>query len=226
MTSTLESRSNEIAQESGRFTVVLVDDHQSIREMLGFLLRQEGSFDVVGEASSGTDGLAKCTKLRPQLVILDLLLPELSGVEVIRQLTAADAGIRMLIYSGTANEELIAAAMRQRPHGFVHKEDTLQVFRNAIRTVSNGGRYFSSVAVQALETSGLSPSGKAQLTGRERTLLQLIVEGCSNKQAADRMGTAVKTVEHHRSSLMHKLGLRDVPALTKFAIRHGIISLD
>jgi DNA-binding NarL/FixJ family response regulator len=128
----------------------------------------------------------------------------------------------MLVYSGTTSQALIAEAMHERPHGFVHKEDTLEVFREALRAVSAGRSYYTQVAVDT--SDGTKQSGVSLLTERERTVLQLVAEGKTTKEIADRLGMAPKTVETHRSNLCGKLDIHDVATLTRFAVRHGLVS--
>jgi DNA-binding NarL/FixJ family response regulator len=220
----MQSSSNSpIAENSEKIPVVLVDDHASIRQMLAFVLSREGPFEVVGEVSTGAEAIAKCRELQPRLVVLDLLLPEVSGVEVVRCLRQELRETRMLVYSGTTSEELIAEAMEARPHGFVHKEDTLQVFREALQAVAAGRQYFTQIAAAATERGGVPRL--SMLTEREKSVLQLVAQGRSNKEIAEQLGMAVKTVESHRSNIGQKLHIHDIASLTRFAIRHGLVSV-
>jgi DNA-binding NarL/FixJ family response regulator len=207
-----------------KIRVLLVDDHTSIRQMLACVLRLEGSYEIVGEVSSGTEAIERCRELQPRLVVLDLVLPGMSGVQLVRQIRRECENTKMLVYSGTNSEALIAEAMSERPHGFVHKEDTLQVFREALRAVTAGRNYFTQVAAETSERSGASAA--SSLTERERVVLQLVATGRSTKEIADRLGMAVKTVETHRSNLCAKLDIHDVATLTRFAVRHGLVSVD
>jgi DNA-binding NarL/FixJ family response regulator len=207
-----------------KVSVLLVDDHTSIRQMLAFILRREGSYEIVGEVSTGTEAVERCRELQPRLVVLDLVLPEMSGVQVVRQIRRESQDTRMLVYSGTTSEALISEAMHERPHGFVHKEDTLQVFREAVRAVTAGRNYFTQMAAETSERSGAS--AVSGLTERERLVLQLVASGNSTKAIADQLGMAVKTVETHRSNLCAKLDIHDVATLTRFAVRHGLVSVD
>src|SRR4051812_12339609 len=121
--------------------VVVVEDHASVRQMMGILLEREGPYERVGEAGTGFDALRTCRKLKPDLVILDLALPELCGLEVMRTLRAEQSRAGFLIYSGAMAGEIIREALRAHPHGFVHKTDQWAVFWEALRTVSAGGTY-------------------------------------------------------------------------------------
>ena len=213
--------SSAIAAE--RTSVLLVDDHTSIRQMLAFLLPREGPYDIIAEASSGLDALQLCLALRPKVMILDIMLPELNGIEIVRRLHAENSQTRLLVYSGTNNAELIADIMRSKPHGFVHKEDSLDTLRQALKAVSAGGSFITATAmgVQAGQASEI----KCLLSDSEILVLQMIAEGHPQKLIAERIGVAVRTVEYYRYSIAQKLGIHDIPGLTKYAIRHGLISI-
>jgi len=203
--------------------VVLVDDYRSVRQMLAMVLEREGGYAVVGQARTGFEALKVCAQVRPRLVILDLVLPELNGLEFLRRLWAESREVRVLIYSGVENRELILETLRERPHGFVHKREALETLRQALRTVAAGGSFLTPFATDLLDQArGLAPARTA-LTERERAVLQMVAEGMSNKEMADRMSLSPKTVEHHRAKLMEKLDLHDVARLTRYAVRLGVV---
>jgi DNA-binding NarL/FixJ family response regulator len=205
-----------------RITVMLVDDHTSIRQMLAFLLPREGPYQIVGQSASGLEALELCKKLRPHVMILDVMLPELNGIEIVRRLVASDSTTRILVYSGTNNPELIAEVLRAKPHGFVHKEDTLETLRQALKMVCNGGTYVSAMAGSAQINQ--ASSIRSLLTDSEIAVLQMIAEGVPQKIIAERLNIAVRTVEYYRYNISQKLGIQDIAGLTKYAIRHGLIS--
>src|SRR4051812_14555613 len=156
--------------------VVVVDDHVSIRQMLGLVLEREGPYEVVGEAGTGFEALKVCRKLKPRLIILDLVLPELSGVEVLRTLRAEMRDARVMVYSGTLSRVLIVEALQARPHGFVHKTDALATFCEALRAVAGGCSYFTPFATKFMdEERGISATASV-LTERERAILQMVAE--------------------------------------------------
>ncbi len=205
--------------------VVLVDDYSSVRQMLAMVLEREGSYAVVGEARTGFEALKVCARVKPRLVILDLALPELNGLEVLRRLWAKAREVRVLVYSGVESRELILETLRERPHGFVHKRDPLEILREALRTVTSGGSFLTPFATDLLDAArGEEPAGKP-LTERERAVLQMLAEGMSNKEMAGRLAIAPKTVEHHRATLMEKLDLHDVAGLTRYAVRMGVVPI-
>ena len=206
--------------------VVVVDDHASIRQMLGIILAREGPYEMVGEAGTGFEALKVCRKLKPQLVVLDLILPELNGLEVLRAIRAEMRDVRCMVYSGTLNRSLIVEALQARPHGFVHKTDALGIFCEALRAVTGGCSYFTPFATKLMDDERHLHTAAAHLTDRERAVLQMIAEGMSNKEMAERFAIAPKTVEHHRAQVMQKLGMHDVATLTRYAVRMGLVAAE
>jgi len=206
--------------------VVIVDDHAAIRQMLAIMLPREGAYEVVGEAGTGFEALQLCELAQPDLVILDLLLPEMNGVTLLEQLHVLLPEARLLVFSGAASRELLIAALRARPHGFVHKTDEWSVFREALRVVMGRATYLTPFATRLLDAQRGAPATAGLLTARERGVLQMVAEGLSSKQIADRLHIAPKTVEHYRAQLMEKLGLHDVASLTRHAVRMGLVTVE
>jgi DNA-binding NarL/FixJ family response regulator len=208
-------------------TVVLADDHLSIRQMLGGLLRIERCYEIVGEARTGFEALRLCRELKPRMAIIDLSLPELNGADLIRQIRKqASPDIRLMVYSGTLSRELMLEAMRAEPDGFVHKEDDLVVLREALRKLAAGEAFYTPFA-ETLR-SRLQPQSReaSVLTLRDRSIIQMVAEGLSSREIAERLEMTTKSVEHQRANLMDKLQLSDVASLTKFALRNGLLTLE
>ena len=201
-------------------TVVLVDDHDSLRGMLRLVLKLEGGYDV-GEASNGMEGLQVCRAKRPEIVILDLGLPELSGTHLVRLLMRETWDVRVLVYSGSMDHHLMREALAEGPHGFVRKEDSLPELRTALKAVAAGARHVSPWAAQLMTSK--SDNTLMTLTPLERAVLHMVAEGKQTKEISDTLGSSMKTVEHHRQHLRDKLGLHDVASLTRFAIRHQML---
>jgi DNA-binding NarL/FixJ family response regulator len=201
--------------------VVLVDDHVSLREMLAAVLKLDGGYEVVGEAGGGMEALSVCRAKRPELVILDLVLPELSGTHLIRLLLREPWPVRVLVYSGVMDDGMLREALAEGPHGFVRKEDSLPELRTALRAVASGARHISPCSSRLL--TGRAEEPAARLTPQECAVLQMIAEGRQTKEIAVALGAAAKTVEHHREHLMEKLALHDVASLTRYAIRHRMV---
>ena len=206
--------------------VVVIDDHQSIRQMIARILTMDGHYELVGDSGSGLDGLRLCRLLKPRVAIIDLMLPELSGIELLRSLRDELRDTRVLIYSGSLNNSTVLSALQARPHGFVHKEDSLATLLEALRAVAAGGSYLTPFAVALSESAGKRDSLLACLCARERIVLQLVAEGCSSKIIGDRIGVSGKTIEHYRTAIMQKLDIHDVAGLTRFAIREGLVQLE
>lgn len=202
--------------------VVIVDDHTSIRQMLVVILRLESNVEIVGEAGTGLQAMEVCRRTQPDVVILDLLLPELCGTEILKRLRHEWPKLRFLVYSGALHQQVLLSALRERPHGFVQKSDSLEALREALRIVMDGGTYLTPFLTGL--TRGPMMDELHEVTLREREVLQMVAEGRSSKEVAARLGIAMKTVENHRAHLMEKLGLHDVASLTRFAIHTGLIA--
>jgi len=202
--------------------VMIVDDHTSVRQMLGILIPAVGAFDVVAEACSGVEAIRLHRELKPDLVVLDLALADLNGVGVLQHLREEARPVRTLVFCGTVHRRVILAALHARPHGFVSKRDPWETFIKALHLVNDGCSYFTPFATRVFDEMR-AESGSPQLTSRELAVLQMIAESNSNKEIAKKLVVSIKTVEHHRSNLMAKLGARDVAALTRYAAGQGLI---
>ncbi len=190
--------------------------------MLTVILKMEGGYEVVGEAAGGMSALKVCRETRPELVILDLELPELSGTHVIRLLPAEDWSARVLVYTSSTDESLLRQALAEGPHGFVRKEDPLPELRSALRAVASGSRYISPWSASLLPAHTEEPF--KCLTPQECAVLQMIAEGRQKSDIAQVLGTREKEVDHHRRHVMQKLRLRDEGSLTQYAIRHRMVN--
>lgn len=199
-------------------SVVLVDDHASLREMLRIVLRIEGGYEVVGEAAGGLEAMSLCRALQPQIVILDLALPGLDGTHLLRLLMRETWDVRVVIYSGAMDENLMREALAEEPHGFVRKEDSLPELRAALRAAATGGRHVSPWASR-LMMPAKTDDALNKLNAPERAVLHMIGEGLQSKEIAKALGATMRTVEHHRQHLRDKLGLHDTTALVRFALQ-------
>lgn len=202
--------------------VVIVEEHASIRQMLAMTLRLESNIEIVGEAGTGLQAMDVCRRTQPDGVILDLLLPELCGIEVLHRLRHEWPKLRVLVYTGARHQPTLLSALRGKPHGFVQKSDSLETLREAVRVVMGGGTYLTPF-IKGL-VRGRMMDELHEVTAREREVLQMVAEGRSSKEVATRLGIAMKTVEHHRAHVMEKLGLHDVASLTRFAIHTGLVA--
>jgi DNA-binding NarL/FixJ family response regulator len=201
--------------------VVIVDDHTGLRDMLAMVLKLDGGYEVVGEASGGVEAMKVCRATHPELVILDLVLPELSGSHLIRLLLQESWPVRVVVYSGAMDEDLLREALAEGPHGFVSKEDSLPELRTALRAVVSGSRHVSRCSEHLVPRRG--GDELHLLTSQECAVLQMIAEGRHTKEIANALGASEKTVEHHRQNVMKKLGLHDVAGITRYAVKRHMV---
>jgi len=210
--------------------VLIADDHAVVREGLSGLLQAELELEVVGLARDGREAVRRAIELRPDVVVMDIAMPELNGIEATREIRKACESTRVVILSMYATSQHVHGAVRAGADGYVVKGgETIEIVE-AIRAVHNGKRYVckkitNSVASEFLN-GGHSKSPLELLSSRERQMLQHIVEGKTSAEIASTFSLSVKTIETYRSRMMRKLDICDLPSLVKFAIRHGISSLD
>jgi DNA-binding NarL/FixJ family response regulator len=208
-------------------TVLLADDHAVVRDGLRALL-EVGDLQVVGVAGNGRDAVAEALRLRPDIVIMDIAMPELDGVEATRRIVEKCPDTRVLILSMYLSAEHIYRALQAGAQGYVLKESAGEEVVEAIRTLRAGKRYLSHRITETViddylrEGANVSPLDSLSL--RERDVLQLVVEGRTNVAIAQALSLSPKTVETYRARIMKKLKVRDTVELVKFSMRHGLIS--
>jgi two-component system, NarL family, response regulator NreC len=210
-------------------TIVLADDHNLVREGLKHLLSDQPALKLVGEARDGMEAVAMVEKLRPKILLLDLMLPRLHGLEVIRQVRKSTS-TQVIVVSMYSDEPYVIEAFRNGAMGYVLKDSTSAELLQAIRGVESGNRYLSpslsDLAIHAYlkKVDGIVSDIFHTLTGREREVLQLAAEGRSTAQIAKELFISPRTVESHRANVMKKLALRSQTDLVRFAIRKKIIA--
>ena len=211
--------------------VLLADDHQLMRSGVRLMLEREPDMSVVGEASDGREAVALAKSLRPDVVIMDIGMPNLSGIEAARQMTRERPELAVMILSMHPDETYVLRALKAGARGYLLKDSAEADLIRAVHMVAGGKSFFSPAVskvllddyVRKLKRSG-SDDAYDLLTPRECEVLQLIAEGKSNKDIANLLNLSVYTVESHRSNLMEKLNLRGLPELILYAVRKGIIS--
>lgn len=213
--------------------VLLVEDHGLVRAGLRALLEKLDGVTVIGEASDGREALRLAKEHRPHIVVMDVAMPNLNGIEATQQIVKESANVRVLILSMHANEAYVLQALRAGAVGYILKDAATTELEFAIRTVARGDTYLSpAVSKQVVRKllqgeNGASKTEPLQLlTSRQREVLQLIAEGRNTKQIAHLLGTSVKTAETHRSHIMERLEIYDVVGLTRFAIRTGLVQME
>jgi DNA-binding NarL/FixJ family response regulator len=214
-----------------RITVLLAEDHTIVREGFRKMLELEDDIEVVGEAQDGRQALALVKKLHPAVVLMDIAMPLLNGLEATRQILKAVPGTRIVILSAHNDDAYVKNATESGAVGFLIKQNSSHVVCDAIREVQKGKTFFSPsisrrlnrLNPQSSDRAGRPNKKAAQLTSRELEVLQLIAEGKANKETAAELGIGMKTVEKHREHLMQKLDIHDTAGLTRYAISAGII---
>jgi two-component system response regulator NreC len=214
-----------------KFSIVIAEDHAILREGLKSLLSSYPVLKVVGEAGDGLEAIRSVQKHSPDLVLIDLSMPRMSGLDAIKEIKRMTPQTKIIVLTIHSTEEYIVAALRAGADGYVLKEGDSEELLTAIRRVLEGKRYLTPSISTALidwllqrkEGSGIR-SAWDTLTQREKEVLKLIAEGHSNKESADLLCISVKTVEKHRSNLMAKLGVHNAAALTAWAAEKGLIN--
>ena len=210
--------------------LLIADDHAIVREGLRAVLEGGGDIEVVGEAADGLEAIARARELRPDVILLDIAMPELDGLAACRRITEEDPGARVLILTVHAQEQFFFEALRSGAHGYVLKRSTAEELRQSIRTVAQGKTWLSPELAGSLvedfvarAQTGAGDAELGALTAREREVLKLVAEGRTNAEIAARLSISVKTVQTHRAHAMERLGLHERTGLVRYAIRTGLI---
>ena len=214
-----------------RITVLLTEDHAVVREGFRALLELEDDLEVVGEAKDGRRAVALVEKLRPAVLVMDIAMPLLNGLEATRQILKAVPGARILILTAHSDDAYIKVATESGAVGFLLKQASAQDLSEGIREVNKGHVFFGPFMAKrlpeclrkSLDRVGRSNPRNDRLSSREMEVLQLIAEGKANKETAAELGVGIKAVEKHREHLMQKLDIHDTAGLTRYAIHAGII---
>jgi two-component system response regulator NreC len=214
-------------------TVLLVEDHTIVRKGLRSLLESEADIRVVGEAENGREAIEKVEELRPDVVVMDISMPGLNGLEATRQIKKRFREVQVLVLTVHTSEEYILQILRAGASGYLIKQAAPAELISAIQAVHRGGAFLSpSISKKVLEDYVRRAEATAQrdslerLTDREREVLQLIAEAYSTREIAELLHISIKTAETHRAHLMQKLGLHSAAELTRYAILKGIVTLD
>jgi len=216
-----------------KIKVLLVDDHQIVRDGIKRILKDESDIELIGSVSSGKEALdfVKCTP--PDVVIADLSMPNMSGIELTERLKGLHPSINVLILSMFNNEEYIVSAIQAGAKGYLPKQDsTTEILLEAIRTIANGDEFYSpsiskivikSFVNSVKNTSVSDIAKKQQLTSREKEILKLYVEGYTNNEIADKLNLSVFTIKTHKNNIMQKYNFKSTVEMIKFALRNNIV---
>ena len=210
-------------------TVLLADDHMIFREGVRSLLELEAGITVVGEAEDGRETVRLAHKLRPEVVVMDIAMPLLNGLEACQKISVSLPRTKVLILSAHGDDEYIERMTQVGARGYLIKQTSAHLLAVGIRTLHAGGTFYSPDIAKHLRANYGPANGKlrkndiSRLTAREREVLQLVAEGKANKQIASELKISIKTVEKHRQTLMDKLAIHETAGLTRYAIASGVI---
>jgi len=234
---TVPFRGSQTPSNAGRshtIRILLVDDHAVIRQALRMLLESQPELEVVGDVENGREAVSAVEKLNPDVVLMDVVMPGLNGLEATRQIRRSSPSTRVVMLSGFVDEDQLLDALRSGASGYIIKKSDVSELVLAIQTVHRGNSYFSSALSESFDLAEVLYQAKRQdqrtgvdsLTSREREVLQLIAEGYTNQGIANELYISVKTVEAHKAHIMAKLHARNRTDLIRYAIRKGIVRLE
>lgn len=206
--------------------IYVIEDQTILRELVCRLVEGTHDCELVGQSGDGLDGLNGCKQLKPDLVIVDIMVPSLNGLEIVRQLRKELPTVKLIIFSAYSSRERVQAAMKAGVNGIVHKNASIDELEKGIQRVINGESFMSSQILEILRDLMLNPQvtdNIEKLTTREREMLQLIAEGHTTKEIAAKLNISVKTADTHRTNVMNKLNIHDIAGLTRFAILNGLV---
>jgi DNA-binding NarL/FixJ family response regulator len=208
--------------------ILIADDHELFRRGLAAELKPVPGWVVVGEAANGREAVELAAALKPDLIVLDLTMPELNGLEAARRIIAVEPAARVLILTAHESDELVREVLRAGAKGYVLKSDAGRILVAALQALLGGGSFFTSNVARIvldgyLRNESSDVEAPDTLSAREREIVQLLAEGNSNKDIARVLSISVKTAETHRSNIMRKMGFGSLPELVRYAIRNKII---
>lgn len=213
-----------------KMRLALIDDHQIVREGLKALLNNIDDCEVVAEGGSGEDALTLADNPDIEIFLMDIAMPGIGGLDAAARITAAHPNAKIIMLSMHATADYVRRALTVGASGYMLKNMAPSEMETAIRKVAAGGQYLSPAVAETLDDASAGTSGAdaglAMLTARQREILRLLAEGMSTRDIASTLEISAKTVETHRSQLMQKLDIYDVPGLVKYAIREGLVSVD
>ena len=207
--------------------IMVVEDHALVREGISALIRDIRGVEIIGEAVDGIEAIRMAGDLKPDVILMDIIMPELNGLEATVRILKEFADIRIIMLSMYETEEYVLRALRAGASGYLLKNDRRAELEEAIRTVASGLTYLSPTIAKFVVEYIKNPAVESpleRLTSRQREILQLVVEGCNTRKIAANLHISMKTVDAHRANLMKRLNVHDIPALVRFSIRMGLIT--
>jgi DNA-binding NarL/FixJ family response regulator len=217
-------------------TVLLVDDHRLLRDGMAVLLSQADDIEVVGSVESGEEAINVCPSLKPEVILMDIMMGGMTGIEATRWIKEQNPSIKIILISSEIKKELVTAGIQSGIDGYLPKNVGQFTLTEAIRTVKQGGKYFTQAITNLVfedfyqKKKMTQSNGKVtmpnDLTKREQEVLALVAAGKSNQEVADELFISIKTVDTHKSHILDKLGLKNTAELVRYAIKNNLISLD
>lgn len=208
--------------------VYIIEDEVLLRDLITDLLSKHRDLEIIGASGDGREGLNACLRLKPHIVILDVRLPGLNGIEIAQRLKSEFPWVKILVFSGMFNLGIIKRVLMAKVNGIIEKSAGLQEMEKAISAVSSGQSYFGPTIVEKMPELLLTQETDQSLealTPREREILQLIAEGNTTKEIADKLGISARTADVHRTHVMQKLDVHNVAGLTRLAIAYGLVEI-
>jgi DNA-binding NarL/FixJ family response regulator len=219
-----------------KIKVLIVDDHRLLRDGLAALLTQADDIEIVGSVPSGEQAVSVFASLKPDVILMDIMMSGMTGIEATRWIKEQDHNVKVILISSEIKKELVTAGIQCGIDGYLPKDVDTSVLGEAIRTVKGGGRYFNEAITNLVfedfyqKKKLTNPQGKVtlpnDLTKREQEVLALVASGKSNQEVADELFISIKTVDTHKNHILDKLGLKNTAELVKYAIKNKLISLD
>ncbi|MCD4834147.1 MAG: response regulator transcription factor [Bacteroidales bacterium] len=216
-----------------KIKIVLVDDHQMFRDGVKSVLSDEDNIEVIGEIGNGNDLYEVLKSIKPDVIITDISMPEISGIDIAKYVSENYPEIKILILSMHSNEEFITKALSAGANGYLPKDTSMNELLEAINTIYTGDNYFNKEISDTILKSIINKSKSAKenaknetLTKREKEIVNLVVDGLANKEIADKLFISVRTVDSHKNNIMQKLNLKSSVELVKYAIKNNLAKLD
>ena len=217
-----------------KIKIIIADDHATVRGGFKYALETDENFEVIGEAGSGKELIDINRKLKPDVIVVDVNMPNLSGIEAIREIRKEDKKVKILVITMHQNENYIRDAFKAGINGYLFKMAKIEEFLEAVNTVAQGKEYFGETVSRTLMKKYLAASHSQRsndkreifLTDREKEILKLIAEGFTSQEIGEKLFLSHYTIENHRKNMIQKMGLKNTTVLVKYAIEHGIISLE
>jgi DNA-binding NarL/FixJ family response regulator len=206
--------------------ILVADDHEIVREGVRALIQAHAGWTICGDAATGREAVTMATQLKPDIVIMDIGMPDLNGLEATRQIRKTLPDVEVLIFTANETEDIVRQVFQAGARGYLLKTEANKHLIPAVEMLCKHRTYFSSKVSEMIFSGFVQGRGGAEesgLTARERETVQLIAEGKSNKEVADIFGISVKTVETHRAAIMRKLKLKSMADLVRYAVRNGIV---